>query len=91
MLQPAGAVGFIISIGGIKARATDEVGAVPELQAREVMRGKFCQAKPLPEAALDRHAVPLAVNAGDSELYRLTLLVGTQSLTRPYLHQNDEC
>lgn len=29
-------------------------------------------------------------NAGDSNLYRLTLLVGTQSLTRPYLHQNGE-
>ena len=30
-LQPAGAVGFI-SIGGIKTRTPDEVGAIPELQ-----------------------------------------------------------
>lgn len=48
---------------------------------------------PIVIAPSPSHTYPLRYvvdNAGDSNLYRLTLLVGTQSLTRPYLHQNGE-
>ncbi|WP_036254229.1 conjugal transfer protein TrbH [Methylobacter sp. BBA5.1] len=54
---------------------------------------EFSPKQTAPSHTPDAHVLPLyyvldQVKSGTSKLYQLTLLVGTESITRPYLEQN---
>jgi hypothetical protein len=79
----------------LKQSAQDAFGVALTKGLRE--RGyavmEFNPKQTAPSYASDAHVLPLCyllnqVKSGTPNLYQLTLLVGTESITRPYLEQN---